>query len=230
MLLVGEPVGDVGTGDYPLVHPDCDGGRDPDTLAGDYSAPVSRANRAAHADRHADGGGTFEPLPAVRITEFTRGLHVGDTASVIARTPSGVPCSLYRTYRASEGGYSFPAPQPIKVGTQVAGADGVVGWRWLVDPPVGSVLALVEVECGDGAGIAFVTIRIWPDDLTSSTTLPPALLGTWAFDEEEGCCGVNATFVLGPCSLGERCGSLVGCGPACVSHPPRVQHGRRTQR
>ena len=154
----------------------------------------------------------------MRITEFTRGLHVGDTASVIARTPSGVPCSLYRTYSASEGS-SIPAPRPIKVGTHVAGADGVVGWRWLVDPPVSSVLAWVEVECGDGAGIAWVTIRIWPDDLTSSTTLPPALLGTWAFDEEEGCCGFNATFVLGPCSLGQRCGSLIDADQLACRFP-----------
>ena len=75
-------------------------------------------------------------MPAVRITEITRGLHRGDTASVIARTPSGVPCSLYRHSRTSEGAVLSAAPQPIKVGTQVAGADGVVGWRWLVDLPV----------------------------------------------------------------------------------------------
>ena len=167
-----------------------------------------------------------EPWPPVRITEFTRGLHPGDTASVTARTPSGVPCTLYRTYSASEGGYNPAGPKPIKVGTQVAGAEGVVGWRWLVDPPVGSRLAWVNVECEDGAGIAFATIWIWPSDLTSSATIPPELLGTWVLEwaiQGPGTVGCSppepcpsVTFVIGPCSLGERCGSLIEADkPGC---------------
>jgi hypothetical protein len=162
------------------------------------------------------------PLPAVRITEFTRGLHPGDTASVAARAPRGVACALSLQYGSA--GASGSTAETTRVETKRVNADGVVAWSWTVEPPVGWDAAWVNVECGEGdlAGIDSVAIWIWPNDLSASVALPPGLLGTWAMDGDEGCCGWgDVTFVLGPCSLGERCGSLIEEDqPAC--HFPLV--------
>jgi hypothetical protein len=155
----------------------------------------------------------------VEITVFTRGLYPGDRASVTARTRMGVPCTLSYQYGYSDGGDFTPRPKMTELVTQTANPVGIVRWSWTADPPVGYRAAYVLVACRDGvlADAAWVAIWIWPSDLSASATLPPELLGTWAPDGDESCSGCGAvTFAIGPCSLGERCGTLIEADqPAC---------------
>jgi hypothetical protein len=158
-----------------------------------------------------------EPTPAVEITQSPTGLHAGDRASVTARTPSGVPCTLSYGHGYS-GGSVTGGPTATKLATKTASAEGTVRWRWTVEPTGDLDTVDVSVECGDGEqeGVDRVTIWIWPSDLSASATLPPELLGTWTMPPEDcSDCG-DETFAIGPCSLGERCGSLIEADkPAC---------------
>ena len=136
---------------------------------------------------------------------------------MIARVPTGIPCTLTVFYGLAL--HNSTIDKQTKLATQTANTAGVVTWRWTVDPPEGSDASGASVECGEGgaAGIDGVAIYIWSSDLTTSTPLPAELQGTWAMRPVEGSSGLaGVTFAIGPCSLGERCGSILDADqPAC---------------
>ena len=163
-----------------------------------------------------------EPVLAVEITEVPKGLHPGDRAAVTAHTRRGVPCKLSYQYWKSGASSTSPPPK-TRLGTKTANAEGDVLWRWTLDPPERDDYVSVNVECSEGAlaASAGVGIWIWPAGFEPSATLPAELLGTWVLQWETqvptGChdCS-DVTFVIGPCSLGTQCGSLIMARqPAC---------------
>jgi hypothetical protein len=88
--------------------------------------------------------------------------------------------------------------------------------------------AWVTVTCRDGnlSGDGFTAFWVVPSGFVPSATIPPELLGTWVLEwaiqgpGQVGCSPPepcpSVTFVIGPCSLGERCGSLIEADkPGC---------------
>jgi len=179
-------------------------------------------------------GRALPPTLDVKVTVPTWWLHRDDRVSVTARTRPGVPCTLSLQWVNS--GASGPIPtEPATIGTRTANAEGIARWGWTVNPPHDNDEAWVTVTCRDGdlSGDGFTAFWVVPSGFEPSANLPPELLGTWVLEwaiqgpGQAGCfprepCP-SVTFVIGPCSLGERCGSLIeadqpGCRYPLVFH------------
>lgn len=179
------------------------------------------------------GAATPEPRLDVQVTVPTWWLHRGDRVSVTARTRPGARCTLSLQWVDSRASGPFPT-DPAAIGRRTANAEGIARWRWTVDPARGPFdgwvndEAWVTVRCRDGDLSVDGSTAFWvvPSGFEPSTTLPPELLATWVLEwaiQEQGQVGCSppepcpgVTFVLGPCSLGERCGSLIEADqPAC---------------
>jgi hypothetical protein len=176
---------------------------------------------------------TPEPALDVEVTVPTWWLHRGDRVSVTARTRPGVPCTLSLQWVDSGASGPFPT-EPATIGTRSANAEGIVRWRWTVDParaPFDGWVndeAWVTVTCreGDVSGDGSTAFWVVPSGFVPSATLPPELLGTWVLEWAKqgpgqiGCSPPepcpSVTFILGSCALGERCGSLIQANkPGC---------------
>jgi hypothetical protein len=161
-----------------------------------------------------------EPTLPVEVAMPTWWSHRGDRVSVTARTRPGARCTLSLQWVNS--GASGPIPtEPATIGTRTANAEGIARWGWTVNAPRDNDEAWVTVTCRDGdlSGDGVTAFWVVPSGFEPSATLPPELLGTWVLGPSKD----RDTFVIGPCSLGERCGSLIeadqpGCRYPLVFH------------